>query len=125
MGSELGPEHDHNMDPTSLMQRHLFTFLSLFLIPEFFAVAVADVGIFFETSLESPAQKFEEGLPRCFQFWYMLEVCIPGRTIASDYFFRVTTAQFSRWMWRSRWEVPGTLYGGNLTLMWRRGSRAR
>ena len=44
------------------------------LFPEYFAVAVADLDNFFEASLESPTQKFDEGLPRCFQFWFMLEV---------------------------------------------------
>ena len=44
---------------------------------EYFVVAsLVPNATAFETNLESPSQKFDEGLPRCFQFWYMLEVCI-------------------------------------------------
>ena len=84
MGSEFGPEHDHNMDATSMQQQQQqqqqqlksdVTKFVLFL--EYFAVATLATNLTaWETHLESPSQKFEEGLPRCFQFWYMIEVCI-------------------------------------------------
>ena len=107
MGSELGPEHDHDMDQTSISQkvfmsgtvclfccqstlmitsRHrlnkyfpaiVYKWNCLPLSSEYFVVAsLVPNATAFETNLESPSQKFDEGLPRCFQFWYMLEVCI-------------------------------------------------
>ena len=70
---ELGPAQDHNEDKTSKMQfpvvHRSYSALSRIL-------SVSNVGMAsgFEARLSGPDNRFDEGLRRCFQFWYMIEV---------------------------------------------------
>ena len=68
----LGPGADHNMNKTG-KHNHKVNYVTYFL-KGYFLFASATHATGFQTTLTSPDMIFEEGLSRCFQFWYLYEV---------------------------------------------------
>ena len=124
MGSEFGPEHDHNEEATSMMQQHPIRFVSLFSSQNSLLLLWQIRPLLRRASKVRPKSLTKVCRGVSSSGTCLRSVFQEGKN-ASDTFSRVTWIQFSRWMWQSRWGVPGTLCGGNLTLMWRPGSRVR
>ena len=72
---ELGPAQDYNEDKTSRRSFEVVHCLYSNLL-EYFLFAKVGKASGFEARLSSPDNRFDEGLRRCFQFWFMIEVKI-------------------------------------------------